>query len=172
MGQNHEWGRGMSVLVGLPVRLERTTDRIRPCHDNLAVIVEGTGPHPYGMRCGNCQRHRGWVPKAAIEFLTKLVALYGVPAQPISIRDATKDSSMAYDNTNSGALFKNDDKQGDKSPDYKGTLNVDGVEFWLNAWIKTSKKGTKFMSLSAKPKAEKVERSRSVREELNDEIPF
>lgn len=57
-----------------------------------------------------------------------------------------------YDNTNRGALFKNDDKQSDRHPDYKGSLNVNGQEFWLDAWIKTSKKGVKFMSVSVKPK--------------------
>ena len=59
---------------------------------------------------------------------------------------------MDYDNTNRGALFKNDDKQSDKHPDYKGSINIDGVEYWLSSWIKTSKQGNKFMSLSVQPK--------------------
>jgi len=59
-----------------------------------------------------------------------------------------------YDNTNSGALFKNDKKDTDKHPDYKGSVNVNGTEYWLSAWIKTSKQGTKFMSLSVKAKDE------------------
>lgn len=59
-----------------------------------------------------------------------------------------------YDNTNRGVLFKNDRKDQDKHPDYTGTLNVDGVEYWLSAWIKSGQKG-KFMSLSVKPKEEK-----------------
>lgn len=59
---------------------------------------------------------------------------------------------MPYDNTNSGALFKNDRKQQDNHPDYTGSLNVKGEEFWLSAWLKTSKTGQKFMSLSVKPK--------------------
>lgn len=56
-----------------------------------------------------------------------------------------------YDNTNRGVLFKNDRKESDKHPDYKGNVNVDGVEFWLSAWIKDGAKG-KFMSLSIQPK--------------------
>lgn len=60
---------------------------------------------------------------------------------------------MAYDNTNSGALFKNTKKEKDTHPDYNGSINVDGVDYWLNAWLKTSAKtGDKFMSLSVKPK--------------------
>lgn len=57
-----------------------------------------------------------------------------------------------YDNTNRGALFKNEDKQSDTHADYRGNINVDGKEFWLDAWIKTSKAGKKYMSLSCKPK--------------------
>lgn len=56
-----------------------------------------------------------------------------------------------YDNTNRGVLFKNDRKESDKHPDYKGNVNVNGVEFWLSAWIKEGAKG-KFMSLSIQPK--------------------
>lgn len=59
---------------------------------------------------------------------------------------------MQYDNTNRGTLFRNDRKETDNHPDYNGSINVGGQEFWLNAWIKTSSKGTKFMSLSVKPK--------------------
>ena len=58
---------------------------------------------------------------------------------------------MSYDNTNSGVLFKNDRKEAEKHPDYKGSINVNGQEFWLSAWIKTGQKG-KFMSLSVSPK--------------------
>jgi len=57
-----------------------------------------------------------------------------------------------YDNTNRGVLFKNDKKEKDTEADYRGNINVGGQEYWLNAWIKTSKKGGKFMSLSVKPK--------------------
>lgn len=58
---------------------------------------------------------------------------------------------MSYDNTNKGVLFKNDRKEQESHPDYKGTINFNGQEFWLSAWIKQGKNG-KFMSLSIKPK--------------------
>lgn len=61
-----------------------------------------------------------------------------------------------YDNTNSGALFKNDKKTSDNHPDYKGSINVDGVEYWLSSWLKTSKAGSKFMSISVQPKEQQA----------------
>jgi uncharacterized protein (DUF736 family) len=84
-----------------------------------------------------------------------------------------------YDDTDKGALFKNDDKQGDKSPDYRGELNVGGTEYWLSAWLRTSKKSDrKYFSLAVKPK-EQRQRSAgpggarpSLKDELADEIPF
>lgn len=57
-----------------------------------------------------------------------------------------------YDNSNSGALFKNDKEGNEKRPDYRGTLDVDGVEYELSAWLRTSKKGVKFMSLKVREK--------------------
>jgi hypothetical protein len=58
---------------------------------------------------------------------------------------------MEYDNTNRGVLFKNDRKEKETHPEYKGSINVDGNEFWLSAWVKDGKMG-KFMSLSIQPK--------------------
>jgi uncharacterized protein (DUF736 family) len=54
---------------------------------------------------------------------------------------------------NSGALFKNDKKDSDKHPDYKGSATVGGVEYWLSAWINTAAtSGKKYMSLRLEPK--------------------
>jgi uncharacterized protein (DUF736 family) len=61
---------------------------------------------------------------------------------------------MEYDNTNRGALFKNDKEGNDNRPDYKGQGNVNGVEVWISAWIKKSANGTTFMSLSFRRKDE------------------
>lgn len=54
---------------------------------------------------------------------------------------------------NSGVLFKNDKKETEKHPDYKGNIMVDGQEYWLSAWIKEGKTG-KFMGLALSPKIE------------------
>lgn len=53
---------------------------------------------------------------------------------------------------NSGALFKNDRKEQEKHPDYKGDALIDGVAYEIGAWIKEGRNGKKFMSLSFKPK--------------------
>ncbi len=53
---------------------------------------------------------------------------------------------------NSGALFKNDKKESDSHPDYKGSAMIDGSEYWVNGWINTSKAGTKYMKFSYSPK--------------------
>jgi hypothetical protein len=54
---------------------------------------------------------------------------------------------MEYDNTNSGALFKAE-KKTDNHPDYNGSINIDGTDYWLSAWLKKDKNGNAYMSLS------------------------
>ena len=41
---------------------------------------------------------------------------------------------MGYDNTNRGSIWKNDKKETDNHPDFKGTMDVEGVEYWVSAW--------------------------------------
>jgi hypothetical protein len=64
---------------------------------------------------------------------------------------------MAYDNTNRGALFKNERKEKETQPDYTGSLNVGGVDYFLDAWLKTAESGRKFMSVSVKRKEKQPE---------------
>lgn len=59
---------------------------------------------------------------------------------------------MNYDNTNRGVLFPNDKKGNEKRPDLTGDLNVDGVEYKLSAWKKSSKAGNNFLSISVQLK--------------------
>jgi len=77
---------------------------------------------------------------------------------------------MTYDNTNSGALFRND-KKSEKHPDYRGDINVNGVDYWISAWLKTSKKGTKFMSLAVTEK-ESVEKPAPAADDFDEDLPF
>ena len=86
-----------------------------------------------------------------------------------------------YDNTNRGVLFKNNQGDNPKRPQYRGSLNVNGAEYNISAWIKESRKdGSKFMSLSIEPKRDKpaapkpkqLTEDNWATEELNDDMPF
>lgn len=86
---------------------------------------------------------------------------------------------MEYDNTNRGVLFKNDRKEKETHPDYKGSYtNGDGQEFWLSAWLKKDKNGNTFMSLSTTAKDEvhnkgmQQARQSLQAKELDDDLPF
>ena len=49
-------------------------------------------------------------------------------------------------------LFKNDKKETDNHPDYKGSGRVNGVDVWLSAWVNKSKSGQTYMSLKTQNK--------------------
>lgn len=54
-----------------------------------------------------------------------------------------------------GALFVNKDKKTENHPDRSGTIKVHGVEYRLSGWIKKSKNGDSYMSLSVSEPKEK-----------------
>jgi hypothetical protein len=79
-----------------------------------------------------------------------------------------------YDNTNRGSIWKNDDKREDKHPDFKGSLNVNGVEFWVSAWKRKEGSSPKApaLSFSVKPKEEKPAQRPKSGDDMDDSIPF
>lgn len=84
---------------------------------------------------------------------------------------------MEYDNTNKGLIAKNDRKEKDTHPDIKGSINVDGVDYWLDGWLKERKDGSgKFYSLSVKPKQEAAKPRAAAkpakRVEEDSDVPF
>lgn len=83
---------------------------------------------------------------------------------------------MAYEQRdNSGSLFKNDRKEKDNHPDYKGQAMVGGVEMWMSAWIKESANGTKFMSFSFQPKDQQAAPKKAAAPaapDFDDDMPF
>lgn len=90
--------------------------------------------------------------------------------------------SQQYDDTNRGILSRNDRKEADAHPDFKGQINVDGVEYWLSGWTKERKDGSgRFFSLSVKrkdaqakpaPKAATPAPKGSGFDDMDDDIPF
>ena len=78
---------------------------------------------------------------------------------------------MEYDNTNRGVLFKNDRKESDRHPEYKGSINVNGEEFWLSSWVKDGKNG-KFMSLSVTPKNDRLAQPVAASGAHEEDVPF
>lgn len=41
-----------------------------------------------------------------------------------------------FDNTNRGAVWRNDKKTTENHPDFTGSINVDGKDYWLSGWQK------------------------------------
>jgi hypothetical protein len=80
---------------------------------------------------------------------------------------------MAYDNTNRWTLNKNDRKESDNHPDYKGKLNVDGVDYWIDGWIKDSANG-KFISgtLKRRDAQQPQQAAPAAHADLDDDVPF
>lgn len=80
-----------------------------------------------------------------------------------------------YDNTNSGILARNENRKTDKHPEFTGTLNVDGREYWLSAWVNTGKPGGKmdgkrYFSIKVSPKETKARPS--LDDGYDDNLPF
>lgn len=59
-----------------------------------------------------------------------------------------------FDNTNRGVLFVEESKKSEKHPDFKGSLNIDGKEYWISGW-KRMGNGKKLISIMADPKQPK-----------------
>jgi hypothetical protein len=60
---------------------------------------------------------------------------------------------MSYDNNLTGIISKNERKTTDTHPDIKGQCEINGVQYWVDGWAKTSNRdGGKFYSLRFKAK--------------------
>lgn len=61
-----------------------------------------------------------------------------------------------YSNENRGSIWKNDKKTTDNHPDFTGSLNVNGVDYWVSAWKRKEGANPKAPALSftVKPKEE------------------
>src|SRR3974390_1606812 len=113
------------------VRLARAVDVAAPCCDNLAIVTPRPETmHAAELRCAGCGRFRGWLTREAMSFLEEITHRFGALSIPIKLSDKQiGDHSMFKQRENSGALFKNDRRQSENSPDYQGTINIGGAEY-------------------------------------------
>ena len=82
---------------------------------------------------------------------------------------------MSYDNNLTGALFKNAKKETEKHPDYKGQAEIEGTEYWVSAWLNTSGKGVKYLSLKFNAKDEQKPskpKPADLGDDLDEGVPF
>jgi hypothetical protein len=85
-----------------------------------------------------------------------------------------------YNNENRFALFREENRKSDKHPEFSGTLNIDGTDYWINAWVQVSKSGKKFFSGTVRPKeAPRTQQSAPQRQKqgaddfgFDQDIPF
>ena len=77
-----------------------------------------------------------------------------------------------YDNTNSGAIFKNKYKESDKHPDLTGPLNVEGVEYNIAAWSNVSDSQGKYLKVSISKKEDKAGKGPSASVSGSTDEPF
>lgn len=75
---------------------------------------------------------------------------------------------------NSGTLGRNLRKEKDSHPTHSGRCVVAGVEYWISAWVKDGQDGSKFFSLSFRPREEQSRPAAPAVSgtDFNDEIPF
>ena len=73
-------------------------------------------------------------------------------------------------------LKKNLDRKHDKSPEYRGSINIDGKEYWLAAWINANDDGSKYFSgkVTAKDAAQPTDKPLAAAKATVDDdlIPF
>jgi len=83
---------------------------------------------------------------------------------------------MGYDETNRGAIWKNEKKETEKHPDFTGSLDVEGVGYWVSAWKRKpgSSENAPALSFSIKLKeARKAPKpEQAVEPDFDDDIPF
>jgi hypothetical protein len=71
-----------------------------------------------------------------------------------------------FDNTNRWKLGRNHKPKDERSPEFKGSINIDGVEYWLNGWVREGNGEKFFAGTVAKKEEQKQSRP------LDDDMPF
>ena len=48
----------------------------KACCNNIAIVRAGKGPHAAELRCADCGKHCGWLPKAAANWLLDILVFW------------------------------------------------------------------------------------------------
>lgn len=87
-------------------------------------------------------------------------------------------SPKEYDDNLRGVLFRNEEmRPNKKDPEYRGQCEIDGKQYWIDAWINEGKQSKKkYMSLRFKAKLAKDIKGAIAHKEpardFDDTIPF
>jgi hypothetical protein len=81
-----------------------------------------------------------------------------------------------YDNNNEIAIWKNDNRETEKHPHYKGNGIVDGIDYWVSAWraAEDAKPNSPVLKLRLTPKdKDAAPKAAPVKEaDPSEDIPF
>lgn len=86
---------------------------------------------------------------------------------------------MSQHRDNSGILGKNTRREKDTHPTHSGQCTIDGKQYWISAWVKDGRDGSRFFSLAFKLKQarqaatqETASQPTSSKSEFDSDIPF
>lgn len=87
---------------------------------------------------------------------------------------------MSQYRDNSGTLGANRRREKDAHPTHTGQCSVGGQRYWISAWVKEGRDGSRFFSLSFKPMEQRGDNRQPPRDpppapkepEFDDDIPF
>ena len=83
-----------------------------------------------------------------------------------------------YDNNNRGSIWKNEDRKSDTHPQFKGSAEVNGVEYWVSGWLRKPDANPKAPAMSFSFTAKEVQSAPKPVQSANsgfdegEDIPF
>ena len=78
-------------------------------------------------------------------------------------RGGARGRKQEYDNELRGVLFKNEKKRNDKDPGWQGNCTVNGVEYWVAAWVNENQDGSKRINFNLTEKEDESPQQRNQR---------
>jgi hypothetical protein len=76
-------------LIGLRIKMDRPTDRARPCCRNICCVAPGKGPRAAELACIDCGQHRGCLSKDLVHWLESVIERFGAQTTPVVVRTQT-----------------------------------------------------------------------------------